>query len=101
MMDFQAAIGIHQVARAESNWVRREAIWNTYQDTFGELPVHFPADSAKHMRHTYHLYTLLIGSVSRNLLLERMTARQIGVGVHYLSIPEHSFYQQAYGWRCE
>jgi dTDP-4-amino-4,6-dideoxygalactose transaminase len=53
------------------------------------------------MRHTYHLYTLLIGSVSRNLLLERMTARQIGVGVHYLSIPEHSFYQQAYGWRCE
>jgi dTDP-4-amino-4,6-dideoxygalactose transaminase len=23
MMDFQAAIGIHQVARVESNWVRR------------------------------------------------------------------------------
>lgn len=30
-----------------------------------------------------------------------MTARNIGVGVHYLSIPEHPFYQQTLGWRPE
>jgi dTDP-4-amino-4,6-dideoxygalactose transaminase len=28
-----------------------------------------------------------------------MTAYNIGVGVHYLSIPEHPYYQEHYGWR--
>ena len=28
-----------------------------------------------------------------------MTGRNIGVGVHYLSIPEHPYYQQAFGWK--
>ena len=30
-----------------------------------------------------------------------MTAENIGVGVHYLSIPEHPYYQQTFGWRPE
>jgi len=30
-----------------------------------------------------------------------MTAENIGVGVHYLSIPEHPYYQQRFGWRTE
>ena len=28
-----------------------------------------------------------------------MTAQNIGIGVHYLSIPEHPYYQQTFGWR--
>ena len=27
-----------------------------------------------------------------------MTERKIGVGVHYLAIPEHPFYQRSFGW---
>ncbi|OLT60275.1 MULTISPECIES: DegT/DnrJ/EryC1/StrS family aminotransferase [Moorena] len=30
-----------------------------------------------------------------------MTAENIGVGVHYLSIPEHPYYQQTFGWQPE
>ena len=30
-----------------------------------------------------------------------MTREGIGVGVHYLSIPEHTYYQQRFGWRVE
>ena len=30
-----------------------------------------------------------------------MKAHRIGVGVHYLSIPEHPYYQRAYGWKPE
>jgi dTDP-4-amino-4,6-dideoxygalactose transaminase len=28
-----------------------------------------------------------------------MTARRIGVGVHYLSVPEHPYYQRTFGWK--
>ena len=30
-----------------------------------------------------------------------MTAQNIGVGVHYLSIPEHPYYRERFGWRPE
>jgi dTDP-4-amino-4,6-dideoxygalactose transaminase len=30
-----------------------------------------------------------------------MTRHNIGVGVHYLSIPEHPYYQKIFGWRPE
>lgn len=103
MMDIQAAIGIHQLARVEDNWIKRESIWNTYQNAFADLPVTRPADPVEHMRHGYHLYTLLIdptkAEITRDRFLERMTAQRIGVGVHYLSIPEHPYYQRTFGWR--
>lgn len=105
MMDIQAAIGIHQLARVEANWTRRQTIWNAYQNAFADLPVARPSDPARNTRHGYHLYTLLVdpskSGITRDRFLERMTARSIGVGVHYLSIPEHPYYQRTFGWRPE
>jgi dTDP-4-amino-4,6-dideoxygalactose transaminase len=39
--------------------------------------------------------------ISRDDFLEAMTKENIGIGVHYLSIPEHPYYQKAFGWRPE
>lgn len=105
MMDIQAAIGIHQLARIEHNWKKRQALWANYQTAFAELPVTCPQDAEQDTRHAYHLYTLLIdeqrAGISRDAFLEHMTHAGIGVGVHYLSIPEHPYYQQHFGWRPE
>ncbi len=104
MMDLQAALGIHQLARVEQNWRLREAIWNRYQEAFADLPASRPAPSEPDTRHAYHLYTLLVGDdapLSRDEMLDEMTRQSIGVGVHYLSIPEHPYYQERFGWRPE
>ena len=105
MMDLQAAIGIHQLARVESNWHKRQGIWNTYQKAFADLPVTCPTEPEADTRHAHHLYTLLIDEhrtgINRDAFLNAMTHAGIGVGVHYLSIPEHPYYQQHYGWRVE
>jgi len=103
MMDLQAAIGIHQLRRVEANWKRREEIWNRYNEAFAGLPVTLPAPTEPDTCHAYHLYTLLIdearAGISRDEFLEGMTANNIGVGVHYLSIPEHPVYQEKFGWQ--
>ena len=105
MMDIQAAIGIHQLERVEANWQRRQEIWQRYDEAFAGLPVTRPAAPEPDTRHAYHLYTLLIDErttrTSRDHFLDGMTKRNIGVGVHYLSIPEHPYYQEAFGWRPE
>ncbi|NII11436.1 DegT/DnrJ/EryC1/StrS family aminotransferase [Oleiagrimonas sp. C23AA] len=105
MMDIQAALGIHQLRAVERHWARRKAIWQRYQHAFAELPVTRPLEAAPDTRHAYHLYTLMIDEarcgMTRDGFLDAMNRRRIGTGVHYLSIPEHPYYQQRFGWRPE
>jgi dTDP-4-amino-4,6-dideoxygalactose transaminase len=105
MMDLQAAIGIHQLQRVEPFWERRRAVWARYDEAFADLPVGLPAAPEPDTVHGYHLYTLLVDEarcgIARDAFLDAMTAHNIGVGVHYLSIPEHPYYRGAFGWRPE
>ena len=102
MMDLQAAIGIHQLARVEKYWKRREAVWQKYQEAFAGLPIGIPAPVEPGTRHAYHLYTILVdgdrAGISRDEFLDAMTREKIGVGVHYRSIPEHPYYRATFGW---
>lgn len=105
MMDLQAAIGIHQLARVEQNWQRREAIWQRYMAAFVDLSIGLPAPVEANTRHAYHLFTILLNEsrcgIARDAFLNAMNNWRIGTGVHYLSIPEHPYYQQRFGWRPE
>jgi dTDP-4-amino-4,6-dideoxygalactose transaminase len=105
MMDLQAALGIHQLQRVESNWRRREKIWQQYNQAFTGLPLTLPPEPEPDTRHAYHLYTILVdeelAGICRDEFLEAMTAHNIGVGVHYLSVPEHPVYQDRFGWQPE
>ncbi|NCD40828.1 MAG: DegT/DnrJ/EryC1/StrS family aminotransferase [Bacteroidia bacterium] len=104
MMDIQAAIGMHQLRRVDQWWERRKEIWAKYNKAFAELPVELPAAPEPETRHAYHLYTMLIDKektgISRDDFLRAMHKQNIGVGVHYLSIPEHPFYQERFGWHA-
>jgi dTDP-4-amino-4,6-dideoxygalactose transaminase len=103
MTDLQAALGIHQLARVERNRLRREAVWRRYQEAFAGLPIELPAPPEPDTRHAYHLFTVLVDEescgVTRDDLLSALTERNIGAGVHYLSIPEHPYYRGRFGWR--
>ena len=105
MMDVQAAIGIHQLQRVENYLDRREAVWARYDDAFAGLPLTLPSAPETGTRHARHLYTVLVDEkvtgISRDAFLEGMTEHAIGVGVHYMSIPEHPYYQSTYGWKPE
>jgi len=105
MMDLQAALGIHQLARVEKWWQRRRELAQRYREAFAELPIGYQADAPPEHRHAYHLFPILIDTaragIERDAFLDAMTARKLGVGVHYLSIAEHPFYQQTFGWKPE
>jgi len=105
MMDLQAALGIHQLRRLEANWERRRDIWAVYQEEFGRLPLRPPEAPEADTRHAFHLYTVLVDKhrtgLGRDEFLQGMTAENVGVGVHYESIPRHPYYQETFGWRPE
>jgi len=103
MTDMQAALGIHQLPRIDRYWSRRQEIWYTYNNAFQDLPVFLPAPVPGDIKHAYHLYTLLLDTdrlrISRDQFLEQMIEANIGVGVHYIALHLHPFYQQTYGYK--
>ncbi len=102
MMDIQASLGLHQLARVEENLIIREKIWEQYQEAFSNLPVTTPKEPESNTRHGRHLYTLLINEeeigMTRDQFLTEMTKKDIGVGVHYQSIASHPYYRNTYSF---
>ena len=66
------------------------------------MPIGLPLLNLPECRHAYHLYTISVDGdrcgILRDEFLEAMTKLGIGVGVHYLSIPEHPYYRSEFGW---
>ncbi|MEZ5484197.1 MAG: DegT/DnrJ/EryC1/StrS family aminotransferase [Lysobacteraceae bacterium] len=105
MMDIQAALGIHQLARIESNWLRRREIWQRYLDAFSDMHIELPAPVEAETRHAFHLFTILVdpqrSGVHRDSFLSGMHRQGVGTGVHYLSVAEHQYYRERFGWQPE
>lgn len=105
MMDLQAAMGIHQLERLEQNWRKRKKIWDYYNRELCSLSIELPPPPEQNSKHAYHLYTILIDEnkvgITRDKFLNKMNDENIGTGVHYLSIPEHPYYQKRFGWKPE
>lgn len=105
MMDLQAAIGLHQLERIDEYHARRALLREKYNIALRGLPVTIPALPEDGSVDAHHLYPILIDEkktgCSRDRFLQNMTSEGIGVGVHYLSLAEHPYYQKTYGWHPE
>ena len=101
MMDIQAAIGIHQLARVEEAHGRRAEIWQRYDEAFEGLPCETPLPPAPDTRHAYHLYALLVDTdaagITRDEMLDELAQLNIGAGVHYVALHTHPFYEHLLG----
>jgi dTDP-4-amino-4,6-dideoxygalactose transaminase len=102
MTDMQAALGIHQLARVETNLARRNEIWRRYDEAFRDLPVVVPAPEEPGTRHARHLYTLLLDldrlSLDRDAVQGELHRRRIGTGTHYLAVHLHEYYRNTFGY---
>ncbi|MEM6301879.1 MAG: DegT/DnrJ/EryC1/StrS family aminotransferase [Pseudomonadota bacterium] len=103
MTDLVAAIGIHQLRDIEKNWKKRSQLWTRYRDEMSSFPIGLPPLPEPDTRHAFHLFTIRIDpgqcGISRDSMMDALNKRNIGVGVHYLSIPEHPAYQQLFNWK--
>ncbi len=99
MTDVQAAMGLHQLPRLEG-WIERRAeLWERYDRLLAELPLMTPPPCAPDTRHARHLYQVLVqddAGITRDELLDALTARRIGTGVHYRGVHLHPFYRDKY-----
>ena len=100
MSDLQAALGIHQLARLEENWLIRRQYWMRYREELSGLGLVLPCLPDTGVRHAYHLFVLRVTpefGETRDNFIKKMNGTGIGCGVHFLSIADHPFHEDRLG----
>jgi dTDP-4-amino-4,6-dideoxygalactose transaminase len=103
MPDLAAAIGIHQLARAEEFRAARQRLAERYTAAFeplGEIetPVTLPD-----RLHAWHLYVIRLHlerlTLSRAQFIEALRERKIGTSVHFIPLHLQPYYRDTYGYQ--
>lgn len=103
LTDIAAAIGIHQLARAEEMRQQRREIAELYLREFAELKeVELPPNDENHL-HSWHLFPIRLNlenlSIDRNEFIEALKWHGIGCSVHWRPLHLHPLYSKKFGWR--
>ena len=99
MMDIQAAIGIHQLPKLDGFIDRRKQIAEFYNQQFADVSeLALPSYAPYEQRHAWHLYTPLVRieklTIDRDQFMEELKKQNIGSGLHYKAIHQHSWYRE-------
>ncbi|MDB5100822.1 MAG: Glutamine--scyllo-inositol transaminase [Cyanobacteria bacterium RYN_339] len=102
MMDLQASLGIHQLAKVDRFWARRDQYWAMYNQGFASLPeLTLPPADEPDTKHARHLYTLILDidqlTVNRNEFVNLLKEENIGSGVHFVALHLHSLFRERLG----
>lgn len=91
LTDFQAALGISQLKRAEVNLTRRREIAERYNMAFtGSKVKIMPLNDG--IGHAYHLYIIQVEN--RKGLYEKLRSQNVLTQVHYIPVPNLPYYRQ-------
>jgi len=95
LTDFQAALGLSQLKRADKGLQRRKEIAKRYTDFF-DGKSYIKGHSGLVEGHAYHLY--VIEAENRKSLYDHLRKNEIFSQIHYIPLHLMPYYQQ-FGWK--
>ncbi len=101
LTDMQAALGLIQLRRLE-DFIRKRAFLAGCYDRLlaGVDAIQRPSRAGFPMRHSWHLYPVLLaaerGRLSRDQFRQRLRERNIGTGLHFQAVHLTRFYRERY-----
>ncbi|GAC1367562.1 MAG: UDP-4-amino-4,6-dideoxy-N-acetyl-beta-L-altrosamine transaminase [Hymenobacter sp.] len=94
--DFNCALGLSQLARADEGLARRRQLASRYDAAFAQVPG-VTVLAPGRLGHAYHLYVIQIAD--RKGLYDFLKTRQIFAQVHYIPVHRMPYYE-GLGWRA-
>ncbi len=103
MLDLQAAIGIHQMAKLEQFVAQRQALAVRYRAALaGTAGLALPPDGTAPDAHSWSLFVVKVLpevlGIDRDEFLLGLKARNIGTGVHFRAVHLHPYFARALGY---
>ncbi len=100
MMDIQASLGIHQLAKLDTFIQKRTHFAHMYNDAFAHYEEITPPflPSPQEGKHSHHLYPILLDTqrltIDRDAFIEELKEYNIGTSVLFIPLHLHSFYKE-------
>lgn len=104
LTDIAAALGLHQLQRANDFQQQRAQLAARYRRALAGLPLVLPPEAPEGELHAWHLYVVRLGEdapISRDRLIEHLFEAGIGCSVHYIPLHLHPYWRDRYGLRPE
>ena len=102
MTDIAAAMGIHQLHKANAFRERRSKIAECYAHALRHVEAVRPPVVLPHFQHSWHLYIILLDlemlAIDRAQFIQELKQRNIGTSVHFIPIHLHPFYRDTFGY---
>ena len=104
LTDIAAAIGIHQLGRAEAMRRERERIARQYCAALaGVEQIELPSPDANRID-SWHLFAIKLRlrrlKISRDHFMNELKQAGVGCSVHWRPLHLHPYYQKTFGWRA-
>lgn len=105
LTDIAAAMGIHQLERAEKMRQRRESLAGLYMKSLADVEeIELPPDDADRI-HSWHLFPIKLVlerlAIDRNAFIEELKQAGVGCSVHWRPLHLHPYYETTFGWKPE
>ena len=100
MTDVAAAMGIHQLRKANRFHERRCMLARRYDEEFRNLPLVLPPRPANEMDHAWHLYVVRLrddAKTTRDAVVQKLYDHGIGCSVHYVPLHVQPYWRDRYG----
>jgi perosamine synthetase len=103
LTDIAAAIGLHQLRKADRLRTRRERVALAYQQRLAEIPeVIVPGNDANRI-HSWHLFVIRLRldclTIDRARVISLLKEAGIGTSVHWMPLHLHPYYRDNYGYQ--
>ncbi|TWT80856.1 UDP-4-amino-4-deoxy-L-arabinose--oxoglutarate aminotransferase [Planctomycetes bacterium CA13] len=101
MTDIAAAIGLHQLKRAEAMRQERQTIARYYSESLADVEeLTLPSEDSSRID-SWHLFAVRLQleslTIDRNTFCEKLSERGIGFSVHWRPLHKHPLYE-GFGW---
>ncbi len=105
LADIAAAIGIHQLRKADRFHRRRTELAGLYGESLKEVDEIILPQSQPNRIHSWHLYVIRLKldrlKIDRARFITELTQRGVGASVHWLPLHMHPYYRETYGYAPE
>lgn len=103
LTDLAAAIGLHQLERAEAMRRARESVARRYRDAFEAVKeIEIPPEPQDRIL-SWHLYPIRLRldrlSINRYEFTQALVSSGVGCSVHWRPLHLHTYYEETFGWR--
>ena len=96
MTDIQAALGVSQAKKIDVFVQKRTKLSQLYHELLQDIPqIELPV-TLENVTHAWHLYTILLKGIKRDVVFSYLKSHNIGVNLHYIPTYHLSYYQKYY-----